>query len=157
MTDISKLPLDLYKANLELQLSLGKLLQEHGAQWLQRGQQLADESAAGMHAELGELLAAEDWQALATESASSFWRHMQRHIGDNQVLAQMLVEAQTQLAQGLQDAMRAWQQQTAQALAGLAPASAQDIAAWGNVFKPWAPPSRAGDPEVQEKKKPPRS
>ena len=37
MSDISKLPLNLYKANLGLQVKLGRLFQESGRQWIDYG------------------------------------------------------------------------------------------------------------------------
>lgn len=137
MTDIGKHPLTLYKANLQLQIELGKLLQESGAQWLQSGQQLAHEGAEDLQAELQALLDAEDWQTLATQSASSFWRHAQRRFGDNQALAQDAVEAQARFANHVLAAVRTWQQQTAELVAELAPTTQPDSSAWSQLFKPW--------------------
>lgn len=142
MTDISKLPLALYKANLELQIRLGKLLQESGAQWLQRGQQLNNEGPQDFHAELQNLLSTGDWQKLATLSTTSFWHHMQRYFNNSQ--AQSAVEAQMGLARDLQDAVRIWQQQTAEALAELAPSASPGTAAWSSLLKPWEEMLQAG-------------
>lgn len=137
MTDISKLPLALYKANLELQITLGKLFQDRGTQWLQSGQQLTHEGAQDLHAELQALLGAEDWQELATRSTSSFQNHLQRRFSDNQALAQVAIEAQARFVQGIQDAVRTWQQQTAEVVAELAPTARPDNSAWSQLLKPW--------------------
>ncbi len=138
MTDINKLPLELYKANLKLQLKLSELLQNSGTQWIESGQRLAQEGSEGFRAELQQLLEAENWQALASQSASSFWRQMQSRFGGNQALAQVAVEAQTSFANELLTAVRAWQQQTAELVGGLMPMMAPlDSSAWNQLLRPW--------------------
>lgn len=69
MTINTQLPLDLYKANLELWQTTGKLLQESGQKWLEQSKQGADlktlaTTAAGNQAALlaGLGAAAQTWQ-----------------------------------------------------------------------------------------------
>ena len=62
MSNANTLPLDLYKANLELQVRIGKLFQEGGKQWLDYGYRLASDGIAESDAEIAQLLQSEDWQ-----------------------------------------------------------------------------------------------
>ena len=109
MSDISKLPLNLYKANLGLQVKLGRLFQESGRQWIDYGYRLVNDGIVESNAEAEALLTAEDWQKLATLPAESFWRQLQQRFGDSQAVAQIAVTAQTGFAHGLQEAVQAWQ------------------------------------------------
>lgn len=138
MTDISKLPLELYEANLELQTRLGRLLQESSAQWIQYGQELAHEASDSFQAEFQELLNTKDPLQLATLSTASFWRHLERHFGNNQTLVQTALERQAHLAHEVQDAVSAWQERTSAVLtAGWTPNVLIDATAWGSLFRPW--------------------
>ena len=101
MSDISKLPLNLYKANLGLQVKLGRLFQESGRQWIDYGYRLVNDGIVESNAEAEALLTAEDWQKLATLPAESFWRQLQQRFGDSQAVAQIAVTAQTDFARGL--------------------------------------------------------
>ena len=138
MSDISKLPLNLYKANLGLQVKLGRLFQESGRQWIDYGYRLVNDGIVESNAEAEALLTAEDWQKLATLPAESFWRQLQQRFGDSQAVAQIAVTAQTDFARGLQEAFQAWQQQTAGVLGEVAPAALSGgDSPWANLFKPW--------------------
>lgn len=138
MSDISKLPLNLYKANLGLQVKLGRLFQESGRQWIDYGYRLVNDGIVESNAEAEALLTAEDWQKLATLPAESFWRQLQQRFGDSQAVAQIAVTAQTDFARGLQEAVQAWQQQTAGVLGEVAPAALSGgDSPWANLFKPW--------------------
>lgn len=114
------LPLNLHKANLELQLRLGRLLQENQRKWLELGSRALGESIAESSAELEQVLKTQDWQALATLPGETFWRQLQQRFGDSQAVTQIAVSAQTAFATGLQEALQAWQKETAQALGGVA-------------------------------------
>ena len=94
MSDISKLPLNLYKANLGLQVKLGRLFQESGRQWIDYGYRLVNDGIVESNAEAEALLTAEDWQKLATLPAESFWRQLQQRFGDSQAAAQIAITAQ---------------------------------------------------------------
>lgn len=137
MSDISKLPLNLYKANLGLQVKLGRLFQESGRQWIDYGYRLVNDGIVESNAEAEALLTAEDWQKLATLPAESFWRQLQQRFGDSQAVAQIAVTAQTDFARGLQEAVKAWQKETVQALGNTALALPPGAAPWANLFKPW--------------------
>lgn len=138
MSDISKLPLNLYKANLGLQVKLGRLFQESGRQWIDYGYRLVNDGIVESNAEAEALLTAEDWQKLATLPAESFWRQLQQRFGDSQAAAQIAITAQTGFAHGLQEAVQAWQQQTAGVLGEVAPAALSGgDSPWANLFKPW--------------------
>lgn len=138
MSDISRLPLNLYKANLGLQVKLAKLFQESGRQWIDYGQRLVNDGIAESNAEAEEMLATDDWQKLATLPAESFWRQLQQRFGDSQAAAQIAITAQTGFAHGLQEAVQAWQQQTAGVLGEVAPAALSGgDSPWANLFKPW--------------------
>lgn len=138
MSDISKLPLNLYKANLGLQVKLGRLFQESGRQWIDYGYRLVNDGIVESNAEAEALLTAEDWQKLATLPAEAFWRQLQQRFGDSQAAAQIAITAQTGFAHGLQEAVQAWQQQTAGVLGEVAPAALSGgDSPWANLFKPW--------------------
>ena len=138
MSNANTLPLDLYKANLELQVRIGKLFQEGGKQWLDYGYRLASDVIAESDAEIAQLLQSEDWQKLATLPAEAFWRQLQQRLGDSQAAAQIAITAQTGFAHGLQEAVQAWQQQTAGVLGEVAPAALSGgDSPWANLFKPW--------------------
>lgn len=137
MSDINELPLNLYKANLELQVKIGKLIQEGGQQWLDFVYRLYGDGIAESNAEVEELLRTQDWQKLATLPAEAFWRQLQQRFGDSQAMAQIAVSAQTAFASGLQEAVRTWQKETAQALGGSALTAPLNESAWAELFKPW--------------------
>ncbi|MEI2744448.1 MAG: phasin family protein [Ottowia sp.] len=75
------IPLNLFKANLELQLRLQRLMQENGQQWLENATRAGSESIAESGAEIESLLKAQNWQELATLPAQAFWRQFQHHDG----------------------------------------------------------------------------
>ena len=136
MSDISKLPLNLYKANLGLQVKLGRLFQESGRQWIDYGYRLVNDGIVESNAEAEALLTAEDWQKLATLPAESFWRQLQQRFGDSQAVAQIAVTAQTDFARGLQEAVREWQMETTRALGGTAGATSVPNT-WNDLMKTW--------------------
>ncbi|MFT4256237.1 MAG: phasin family protein [Pseudoxanthomonas sp.] len=133
MSNANQLPLSLYKANLELQTRLGKLLQESSRQWIDYGYRLANGGIAESNAEIEELLRTQDWQKLATLPAESFWRQLQQRFGDSQALAQIAAAAQAEFAHGVQEAVQAWQKETAAAF-GESPSAGFD---WTGSFPPW--------------------
>lgn len=137
MNRMSELPLSLYKANLELQVKIAKLIQESGREWLDFGYRLINDGIAESNAEVDELLKAGDWEKLAALPAESFWRQVQQRFGDSQAAAQIAVSAQTAFASGLQDALKAWQKETAEALGDNPLAGSLGDSAWADLLKPW--------------------
>jgi hypothetical protein len=136
MGNVSDLPLRLYKANLELQMRIGRLIQQSGSDWIDLGTQALGEGVAEGEAEASELLRSHDWQGLAAMPVEAFWRQAQQRIGDSQALVQVAVNAQNAFASGLIEAVQDWQRETADALAGAGKTTDLDEA-WHAAFEPW--------------------
>lgn len=138
MSNVTDPSLNLFKANLELQVKLAKLIQESNRQWLNFEGHLVDDSIAGSDALSEQLLQTEDWQKLASLPAETLVRVWQQRFGNTQALTQETFNAQTALARGIQDALHAWQQQIVMAL-GNSPSVVvpQGNPAWADLFKPW--------------------
>lgn len=136
MTNQNDLALQLYKANLEFYLRLGRLLQENSKRWMELGTRMLGDSIAEFSAEVEQLLKSQDWQALATLPGEIFWRQLQQRMGDDQTMAQLALNAQTAFARGLQDALKHWQEATAQAFGGIYDADTLR-ANFGDFLKPW--------------------
>lgn len=142
MSNPIELSLNVYKSNLELQLKLVRLFQENSRQWLDFSNRLLNDGIAESNSGIEELLKTEDWQKLSTLPAESFWRQLQQRFGDSQAAAQIAISAQTTFANGLQDAVRTWQKESAEALGGAAPTSAGN--GWSELLKPWEQLAAAG-------------
>ena len=134
---IPTLPLNQFKANLELQAKLAKLVQENHRQWLGVRERLADEGIADSDALVAQLLQVEDWQKLVTSPAVAFWHQLEQRFGDTQAVAQVAVSAQTAFTQGLQEALRAWQQETVSALRTSVSPGSLDGYPRNELLKPW--------------------
>jgi len=115
MDKASDLPMALWKANLDLQMRLGRLLQEEGREWLEMGTRAVGEGAAGFDAQARRLLQAGDWQALAALPVETFWRQAEQRLGDGQAVAQRALQSQEEFARGLAEALQDWQRQLASA------------------------------------------
>lgn len=132
------IPLSSYKANVELQLRLSRLLQESGHRWLDSVQQSSSESIAETTAQIEGLLRSENWQALATLPAETFWRLFQSRMSDAQTLNQIAVQNQAAFTTGLQQALESWQSAATQTLSTSGSTlPLQDIfKQWGALFTP---------------------
>lgn len=135
MSNKTDLPLNLYKANLELQARVTRLAQQNGQQWLEFGHRLLGDGIADSDATVAELLKADNWQNLATLPADAFWRQLQQRFGDTQAVAQIAISAQTAFAQGLQQAVQAWQKEAGEAI-GANSLTITPGSAWSELFKP---------------------
>lgn len=135
MSNTTELPLSLSKANLELQVKLVKLLQENSQKWLDFGYRLINDGIAESDNTVQNLLKAENWQKLATLPADAFWTQIQQRFGDSQAVFQIVIDAQTTLANGLQDAVQTWQKETLEAYGSAAQATTFTDVPWGNLFK----------------------
>ncbi len=128
----------LVKANIELSLRTGRLLQEYAQQWLELASRAGKDELAESDAELADVIAAPDWQALAALPAESFWRQVQQRYGDLEATAQIAIGAQTTFAHGLKNALNDWQKAAASALGGgfqfQPPALAQPF---DDILKQW--------------------
>lgn len=115
MDKVSNLPMALWKANLDLQARLGRLMQEGGQQWLELGTRAASDGAAQFQADARKLLQAGDWQALASLPFETFWRQTEAGLGEGKAAAEAAVQAQERFVAGLGEALQEWQRQLARA------------------------------------------
>ncbi len=129
------LPLDLYKANVELQLRITRLLQEGGHRWLESVQKSSLRSVEQTTAEIENLLQTGNWQSLATLPADTFWRLFQHGVNDSQAINQLAIENLTKFTSGLQEALEAWQKSV---LAVVSETSAAVPVM--DIFKQWGAP-----------------
>lgn len=136
MSTPSDLPLNLYKANTEFQLRVGKLVMENWKKWLELSNRTVDDGIAESQAKVERLLKAQDWQALATLPGETFLRLLQQRMGDTTVTNQIAVQVQAHFAQGLQEAVLAWQQETARVLGSVGDASAAH-SPWNDIMAQW--------------------
>jgi hypothetical protein len=139
MKDPTALPLALYRANSELQSRLAELVQDSALMWLEFGQRMINEGLVDGSSDVQEMLRTQDWQKLLSLPADAFWRQLQQRFGDHQAAAEIALAAQAGFAQGVQEALQAWQRDTVAALdeAGLASAAPAFDPAWANVFEGW--------------------
>lgn len=134
--NVESIPMALYKANIELQLRISRLLQENGHLWLESMQQSNAENIEETTAEIEGLLRSANWQALATLPVESFWRHFQNRVGDTQTINQIAVKNQAAFMAGVQQALESWQKAVAETLnTGDSTQSLPDIfAQWGAAW-----------------------
>lgn len=116
MTLNAKTPLALYKANLELVLRLGALLQENRRRWTQLGASSTREAIERTMAETERVLTSNDWTALAAMPGEEFWKSLREDAAPLQASVENAVGNQAAFAQGLQEAFEAWRQQSVDAL-----------------------------------------
>ena len=132
-------PIGLAKANIELSLRTGRLLQEYAQQWLELASRAGKDELAESDAELSDVIAAPDWQSLAALPVESFWRQVQQRYGDLEAAAQIAVGAQTTLAHGLQAALNEWQKAAASVLGCGFPLQPPVLAQpFDDILKQWA-------------------
>lgn len=137
MDKASNLPMALWKANLDLQMRLGRLLQDSGREWLELGTRAVGEGATEFETEARRLLQAGNWQALAALPVETFWRQAEQRVGDGQALAGVALQAQQAFVQGMAEALQDWQRQVANAWsaagvdAGAAPGA---VEAWNAML-----------------------
>ena len=136
MDKTSDLPMALWKANLDLQTRLARLLQEDGREWLELGTRAMGDNASGFESEARRLLQAGDWQALAALPVEAFWRQAEQGMGDSQAVVQRALQGQEAFARGLAEALQDWQRQLAEAwqAAGAPAAPAGTSQAWTTML-----------------------
>src|SRR5690606_23215418 len=115
MGNASDLALALWKANLDLQLRIGQLIQDSGRDWLELGTRAAGEGAVEFDAGLRKLMRGGDWQALAALPVEAFWGQAVQRWGGGQALNQTALHAQDSFASGVLEALQDWQQALAEA------------------------------------------
>lgn len=124
MTVDANLPKELYKANMQLWMSMGLLLQEVRQHWLDLGDKAGSDAVEETRAKMDELASAADWQGLTNLPGTAVWRSVQKRMGDMQAYTETAMAEQTRFATGLQQAMMEWQQATTRAIAGAGPSMA---------------------------------
>jgi hypothetical protein len=88
------LPVDLYKANVELQLRITRLLQEGALRWLESVQKSSAEGVAEITAGIEGLQGSANWQSMAMLPAKTFWRAFQHRVNDGQAINQLAIKNQ---------------------------------------------------------------
>lgn len=114
----SKTPMALYKANLELVLRIGALLQENRQRWMQSGATGTNEAIQRTLAETERMLTTSDWTALSAMPGEEFWKSLRGGAGPLQGTIESAARSQAEFAEGLKQAFAEWQQQSADALGG---------------------------------------
>ena len=145
----NELPIQLYKANAELQLQITRLLQESGHHWFEAMQQLSAGGVLETTSRIQNLQQAADWQALATLPSEVFWRLCQGRMGDTQAVGQAAAKSQAAFADGLREALTTWQASVSEVFgaSGGTASFAQLCQQWA---QPWTAPSAA--PQSKTKK-----
>ena len=131
----NELPIQLYKANAELQLQLTRLLQESGHRWLEAMQQLSAGGVQETTARIQGLQQAADWQALATLPSEVFRRLYQDRVDDAQAITQTAAKSQSAFVDGLRQALTTWQSSGSEAFG-----ASGDAASFAQLCQPWTQP-----------------
>jgi hypothetical protein len=133
----SKTPMALYKANLELVLRIGALLQENRRRWSQAGAAGASEAIERTLAETQRMLTTNDWSSLSAMPGEEFWKSLSGGSAPLQGTVESAIRSQTEFAQGLKDAFAEWQQQSVEAMGG----SDSQAAPWafGDLMQAFSP------------------
>ena len=133
---IQATPLNLFKANAELQLRIAQLMRESGHRWLEAVQQTSAAGLSETTAELHSLLQAEDWQSLARLPAETVMRRLEDHMINAKNASDIAIKNQQAFASGLQQALEAWQKSVADALRADG-ASNLPALPMQDIFKQW--------------------
>lgn len=144
MTANSNTPMALYKANLELVLRIGALLQENRRRWAQLGAAGTSEAIERTLAQAERVLTANDWRSLSAIPGEDFWKSIRDDDAPVQGSVEAAVGHQAAFAQGLKEAFEAWQQQSADALGGSGmELPGVSLAGFMKFFTPSQAPARA--------------
>ena len=112
----AKTPIALYKANLELVLRIGTLLQENRQRWTALGATSTNEALQNTLAQTERLLTTNDWTSLSALPGENFWNSLGLGVRPMQASLESAAGNQAAFAAGLQEAFEAWRQQSADAL-----------------------------------------
>jgi hypothetical protein len=105
----TNLPMDLYKANAQLWMNMGLLLQEARQQWADLCDKTLGDDVGETRKELEELAQVNDWKNLTDLPGSTAWRRMQKRVGDVQACTETAIAEQTRFVAGIQHALADWQ------------------------------------------------
>lgn len=131
----NELPINLYKANAQLQLQVTRLLQESGHQWLEAMQQLSADGVLETTSRIQGLQQAGDWQALATLPSDVFRRLCQGRMDNAQAVGQVAAKSQAAFTTGLRQALAAWQESISEAFG-----SNTETPSFTQLYQQWAQP-----------------
>ncbi|WP_157798549.1 phasin family protein [Dyella ginsengisoli] len=112
----TNLPMELYKANVQLWLNMGLLLQEARQQWADLGDKALEDDVEETRKELEDLSRASDWKDLTNLPGSTAWRRMQKRVGDAQACTETAIAEQTRFVAGMQHALADWQKSLTRAV-----------------------------------------
>lgn len=110
------LPLDLYKANVGLQLSISRLLQDSTHAWVNALGQWGGSDLEESSQQLQRMLQAASWQQLATLPVERLWRLVEVQAGQSEHFKQIAVQSQLDFANSLQQVLADWQKEVVAAL-----------------------------------------
>jgi len=136
------LPVDLYKANVELQLRITRLLQEGALRWLESVQKSSAEGVAEITAGIEGLQGSANWQSMAMLPAETFWRAFQHRVNDGQAINQLAIKNQAAFTTGMQQALESWQKAVIGVLGG-SQSTQPLLQAFGQLGAAWAQPASA--------------
>ena len=148
----SKTPMALYKANLELVLRIGALLQENRQRWMQTGATGTHEAIQRTLAETERMLTTSDWNALSAMPGEEFWKSLRGGAGPLKGTVESAVRSQSEFAEGLKQAFAEWQQQSADALGGNA--AQMPSKAFADLMQGFSTPSRSNTSTKNDGEKP---
>ncbi|MCR6700399.1 MAG: hypothetical protein NVV68_04200 [Dokdonella sp.] len=127
MTTNTPTPFALYKANLELALRIGQLLNENRKQWARQGLAGVDQAVGRTLDESERAMAGVDWTRLAGLPVEGVWNTLnwdalKPDVGTLKSSIDEVIAQQSSFASGLHEAVEAWQRQCGEAVreAGLA-------------------------------------
>lgn len=109
MSVSNQAPMDMWRANQELQASMTRLAQEAAGGWLGLGERLAAERRMRYEQLCATLHEERDWQGLMAWPAGLYLTHLRHDLGDRQDALRVALGLQTALAAGMQEALLAWQ------------------------------------------------
>ena len=139
------LPLELYKANMQLHLELTRLLQEGTHRWLEaaleRGSQRLDQNKADMEG----LMESANWQSVTMLPAETFWRLHQHQTSVLQGNNRLVIKNQAAFVTGLQQAISSWQKSVSQAMG-----AGKDTQPMLDAMKQWA--TTWAQPQIEDDK-----
>lgn len=144
----SKTPMALYKANLELVMRIGTLLQENRQRWMKDGASNTSEAIQRTLAQTERMLTTNDWSSLSTMPGQDFWKTLQSGGGPMQGSIESAVRSQTEFAEGLKQAFAEWQQQSMAALGG---STAQPVPEIADLMRAFNAASGSGKARSEDK------
>ncbi len=140
----TELPIHLYKANVELQLQITRLLQESSQHWLEALQQLSTGSVLETTSRIQGLQQAADWQSLATLPSAVFGRLCQGRLDDAHAVGRVAAKTQAAFANGLREALTTWQESVSRACV-----TSSEAGSFTQLCQHWAQPWNAASATTQ--------